>query len=244
MYNPIISVVTVCYNAVDVIEKTIQSVINQTYNRIEYIIIDGDSKDGTVSVINKYSGKISKKISEPDNGIYDAMNKGIDMATGEWINFMNAGDEFADEHVIYNLLDSFSNGSDVIFGNTILNNNGVKKQRKGHFNQNEFPTLGHQSTFVKTSLMKRFHFGMNYKISADFEFLYKLFMESYKFYYVDLDVAIYDVSGFSSRNRVQLYIEHCSIQKKQISKVKLLKYKIEDFLPIWLMNRIVRIANY
>ena len=98
-----ISVVTVCYNAADTIEKTMLSVLNQTYHDIEYIIIDGGSTDGTVEIIRKYADRIAYWVSEPDKGIYDAMNKGIKVATGEWINFMNAGDEFVDEGVIEKL---------------------------------------------------------------------------------------------------------------------------------------------
>ena len=88
--KPLITVVTICYNAVDTIEETIKSVIEQTYPNIEYIVIDGGSKDGTVDIIKKYQDKISYWVSEPDRGIYDAMNKGTMKANGRWINFMNS----------------------------------------------------------------------------------------------------------------------------------------------------------
>lgn len=106
MNNPKISVVTVCYNAVDLIEETILSVINQTYRNVEYIIIDGESTDGTVDIINKYRDKIAYFVSEPDKGIYDAMNKGIKVATGEWLNFMNAGDVFSSNTIVSEVVSS------------------------------------------------------------------------------------------------------------------------------------------
>ena len=100
MDTPIISVITVCYNAVANIEETMLSVLNQRYDKVEYIVIDGGSKDGTLDVIKKYANKLAYWISEPDKGIYDAMNKGIAKATGDWINFMNAGDKFINEEVL------------------------------------------------------------------------------------------------------------------------------------------------
>ena len=98
-----ISIITVCFNAVGVIEKTILSVISQTYNDVEYIIIDGGSTDGTLDIVKKYENYIAYWISEPDSGIYNAMNKGVKHATGLYCNFMNAGDFFINEKVLENI---------------------------------------------------------------------------------------------------------------------------------------------
>ena len=118
--DTLISIVTVSYNAVLTIEQTILSVINQTYPNVEYIIIDGGSTDGTVDIIKKYEDKIAYWVSEPDKGIYDAMNKGVVVATGEWINFMNAGDIFTDGDVIDKLFHQ----------NIIINNEMMRIEEK------------------------------------------------------------------------------------------------------------------
>lgn len=227
-----ITVVTVCYNALETIEKTIVSVLNQTYNNIEYIIVDGASNDGTVGIINKYSDKLAFFISEPDKGIYDAMNKAIDQATGEWIIFMNSGDCFASNKLVSDIFDSYRGDAGVIFGNTLLKQGKKIKSNKGRINKGDFPNLVHQSTFVRTKLMKSFHFDTAFVISADFAFLYKLYKSNIEFYYVDKDVSVYDMSGLSSTNREILYREHCKIRDIHPQIIKIFKYKIEDALPI------------
>lgn len=103
---PKITIVTVTFNAIGCLEKTINSIIEQNYSNLEYIIIDGGSIDGTIDIIHKYETKISCWISEPDHGIYDAMNKGIHLASGEWINFMNAGDQFASSDILYKIFNN------------------------------------------------------------------------------------------------------------------------------------------
>lgn len=243
MNNPRITVVTVCFNAVDVIEKTILSVINQTYSNVEYILIDGHSSDGTVDIIKKYADRISKWISEPDKGIYDAMNKGIKLATGEWINFMNAGDCFVNENVIANVVSALQDGHDVVFGNTIMVNGRHMKLSKGQLYPDRFPQIGHQSSFVKTSLMKENHYNTRYIISADFDFLYKMYKEGKDFFYIDTEVALYNMDGVSSNHRELLYREHCEIRNQRLSWKRLLKYRIEDNLPIWFMKWLLRYSN-
>ena len=242
MNNPRITVVTVCYNTVDTIENTILSVINQTYSNIEYIVIDGHSSDGTVDIIKKYSDGICKLVSEPDTGIYDAMNKGMDLATGEWINFLNAGDCFVNENVIAYVAPALQDGHDVVFGNTIMVNGRQMKLNRGQLYPDRFPQIGHQSSFVKTSLMKENHFNTKYIISADFDFLFKMYMEGKDFFYVDMEVALYNMDGTSSNHRELLYREHCEIKRIAPSWTKIIKYRIEDAMPVWLMKRLLNLS--
>jgi len=239
---PMITIVTVCLNAVREIETTILSVLNQTYSNIEFIVIDGGSTDGTKDIIHKYQDQIAHFISEPDKGIYDAMNKGIDLATGEWINFMNAGDCFVNENVIANVSPALQDGHDVVFGNTIMVNGRQMKLNKGQLFPDRFPKIGHQSSFVKTSLMKENHFNTKYIISADFDFLYKMFMEGKDFFYVDMEIALYNMDGMSSNHRELLYREHCEIKRIAHSRTKIIKYRIEDAMPVWLMKRLLNLS--
>ena len=119
--KPLISIITVVFNGEKYLEETIQSVINQTYSNVEYIIIDGGSSDGTLDIIKKYEERIDYWVSEKDRGIYDAMNKGIDVASGKWLNFMNGGDEFYDNKVIENIFKNCSYEDEyVIHGKVAL----------------------------------------------------------------------------------------------------------------------------
>ena len=206
MNNPKISVVTVCYNAVETIEKTILSVINQTYQNIEYIIIDGGSKDGTVDVINKYCDKIAYFVSEPDKGIYDAMNKGIKAATGDWINFMNAGDGFHNDYVVNEFLQQADTKYDIIYGSII------KVLPDIHYRYDPYPIemmekcmpLPHQGTFIKVSFHKNHLFDTSFKSSGDYHFFYNAYYHyGAKFQQIDLVVADFDESGGMSKKNIK-----------------------------------------
>lgn len=246
-----ISVVTVCYNAVDTIEKTILSVLNQSYTNIEYIIIDGGSTDGTVDVIKKYADRLAYWISEPDRGIYDAMNKGIDIVTGEYINFMNSGDEFYDSNVI-SLLFNKPNNADVIYGDTyiILPNYKFRNKNRPLSEFNRTLPFGHQSTFAKSSLMKKFKFDTSFKSAADYYFLYNLYKDGFKFKYVPLLVSKFDgYNGFSAKNIKLVRKEIARVNgddKKAFWKYKylinygfyVLKQRLKKILPKRLVNRI------
>jgi glycosyl transferase family protein len=214
-----ISVVTVCYNAADTIEKTILSVLNQTYHDIEYIIIDGGSTDGTVEIFRKYADRIAYWVSEPDKGIYDAMNKGIKVATGEWINFMNAGDRFKDESVIEKffqnrVIDTFG----VMFGDTLfIHKNKQRIVKFGDDPHHKIMPSCHQSIFCRKKLLDRNLFDLRYKIAADYNLFFQLRQMDIEFQYVPLVVAVYDATnGISSRNEWSTHKEMLKIESRSL----------------------------
>jgi len=202
--KPIITIITIVLNGDSILEETILSVLNQTYNNIEYIIIDGGSTDNTLNVIKKYEEKIDCWISEPDNGIYDAMNKGIDIATGEWINFMNAGDSFFSYEVL-NLIfgKKINDNVSLLYGDTIYRNHDrgiihikpakIKYLWKGM-------CFGHQASFVKTNVMKLYKYNVEYRNAADYNFIFSLYNDGYKFEYISIPVSLFLLGGISDNN--------------------------------------------
>ena len=195
--KPLISVVTVSYNAVTVIEQTIISTINQTYPNIEYIIIDGESTDGTIEIIKKYKDKITYWTSEPDNGIYDAMNKGISIAKGEWIIFMNAGDCFSNSHCIENIFSySIKEHVYMIYGDI----NFIKKEKKVHIKalstnkiRHRMP-CSHQAMFIRKSF-NDILFNLNYTIAAEYEIIHRILKSMGEKAFLYLPIIICDFDG-------------------------------------------------
>lgn len=201
MNKPLVSIITVSYNAVSTIEATINSIINQTYINIEYIIIDGGSNDGTIDIIKKYANKISYWTSEPDKGIYDAMNKGIQIAKGEWINFMNCGDSFYNSSVINDIFTK-EISSDVIYGNTLLllkNGNYIVGPKELKIMKKQLPFY-HQSSFVKRKLMNKYLFDIKYKICADYNFFHQIWENNYTFNYQNIIISNYNLLIYSLSN--------------------------------------------
>lgn len=202
MKFPKISVITVCYNAVDSIEETILSVFNQTYSNIEYIIIDGGSSDGTTEIIKKYAARLAYWSSESDKGIYDAMNKGIGVATGEYVNFMNAGDSFVSRSVIEEFcLFSNKQNADIIFGDTFICYEWGKVYKVGRtFRGKEWRLpFSHQSTFVRTEIIKQ-GFDTSFRFAADHNMLYSLFLQGYQFSRLPMAISNYNAYGVSNYN--------------------------------------------
>lgn len=243
-FEPKISVVTVCYNAVATLENTILSVLNQTYSNIEYIVIDGGSKDGTIDIIKKYEERLTYWKSEPDKGIYDAMNKGIAVATGEWINFMNAGDTFCDSKVIESLFTQVNAESDVIYGDTrVYKTYGsyIEKPRSLESIKREMPFC-HQSTFVKTRHMSSNKFDTRFRIVADYNLFYTLYSENLCFQHIPLPVANYEaISGVSTaalrRLKEERKVNNMSWTSYLINYANLyIRENLKRYLPDMLSN--------
>jgi glycosyltransferase involved in cell wall biosynthesis len=202
---PKVTIVTVVYNGIDSIEETILSVINQDYNNKEYIVIDGGSSDGTIEIIKKYQTRIDYWVSEKDNGIYDAMNKGIELASGEWINFMNGGDCFCNESVLNDIFKiNYNSNIKFIYGNhKVLYSNGIIRSFKSGNVKNIWKgsQFCHQSTFIKLDYHKLNNYNIKTKIVADFEFFYKSYINKEIFQKSNIVVSIVRAGGVSDLNR-------------------------------------------
>lgn len=245
-----ISIVTVCYNAEKTIESTIQSVLMQTYRPIEYIIVDGFSQDRTIYIINKYSKLMIERgiefvlISERDTGIYNAMNKGISKATGEWIAFMNADDRYTTCDVIENTLSLWNKNSVVIYGNEFIKNNenirlNIRNDNIDSIKKN-LPFC-HQSTFTRTAVMKKYKFNESYKIAADYNFFLSLYLNGEGFQYINNDICIYNENGASAVNYKQAIRETYNIKiTKGICK-KNIYYHLKK--EIWIILTSLKIKN-
>jgi len=216
-YLPLITVITVVYNGAKYLEETILSVINQTYPNVEYIIIDGGSTDDTPDIIKKYEDYIDYWVSEKDKGIYDAMNKGIDLANGEWINFMNAGDKFSNYSTIINTYLNINMNFDVIYSDVEIDFGKftVVKKPLTLERMDLGMTFHHQSCFVKTHLMKQYKFDTTYKLVADYNFLYTLYQSGNVFYYFNKPISKVIPDGYADKQRLKVLKEYYRIQSSK-----------------------------
>ncbi|WP_316807665.1 glycosyltransferase family 2 protein [Pedobacter agri] len=217
---PKLTVITIVYNNVRDIERTIHSVLNQTYPKIEYIIIDGKSTDGTLDIIEKYKGKVSKIVSEPDKGIYDAMNKGLAIATGDYVLFMNSGDEIYDEHTVQDIFDS-APGADIYYGETeMYNDNWQSLGRRRHEAPEQFDwksfkygmSISHQAIYIKRSIITPY--DLSYKYSSDIDWIIKAAKKASSIVNVHRYVAKYLVGGMSKKKHRESLKERFNIFTK------------------------------
>ena len=198
-----ISVVTVCYNAIATLEKTIQSVIEQTYSNIEYIIIDGGSTDGTVEMIKKYENKIDFWISEPDNGIYDAMNKGKKHAQGDFLIYLGADDTFFTKQTISTIAPLLKK-AEVYYGDSYMTYS--RRIYWGKFNKYKLAVgnICHQAIFYPKTIYQVYDYEISFRILSDYAYNLSLF-KLIPFNYLNETISIFSNNGVSSYQKDILF---------------------------------------
>ncbi|BDH60824.1 hypothetical protein MTP04_09540 [Lysinibacillus sp. PLM2] len=201
--GPKISIITACYNAELSIEQTIQSVFNQTYDNIEYIIVDGASTDGTMKVVEKYRNKIDIVISEPDKGVYDAFNKGLSVATGKYVQYLNSDDYLINENVIEKVVIELTqnNFPEIVYGGIIRldSDTGYINITNEHIDITK-KMIPHPATFVdRNLLLKTGGFDLTYKIAADYDLISKLTTKyNSQLTHIDVFISVFRIGGLSS----------------------------------------------
>ncbi len=225
-----VSIITVCLNAAATIEQTLKSVNTQTYNDIEHIIVDGRSTDNTLNIINKYS-KDKIVLSEPDNGIYNAMNKGIELATGKIIYFLNADDYLYDNNVIYDVANLFKLHPEIklLYGDLLwkVEDKFIKENQNRTLTRQSLArkTVLHQTIFTtKDVFISSGNFSECYKIVSDYDWILRvLIRDKIKHIYYDRCIAVMGTGGKSWTTNWE--DERISVMKQYFSTLEILKYR-------------------
>lgn len=235
-----LSIITVNLNNKDGLQKTIDSVISQTFKDFEWIVIDGGSTDGSKELIEKYSDYISYWVSEPDKGIYNAMNKGIRIAKGEYLEFLNSGDILYDMNTLTSFF-SLAKDYDILFGNAMAYKKG--KLEKLYY-QNDYltcyyltkSTINHQCAFIKKRLFEKYGcYDESLRVVSDWKFFFEtIVIHNCSVNHIDIDVVIYDTTGFSS-----IYTDLLNKEKMQILKQYLPDYAVDDYLSRLELNELL-----
>ena len=247
MFQPKLSVITVVFNNVRDIERTVLSVLNQTYSNIEYLVIDGRSNDGTLDIIKKYQDRI-KLISEKDAGIYYAMNKGLNIATGDYVLFMNSGDEIYAPDTVAKVF-ATADDADIYYGETeMINDKGESLGQRRHKAPEKFTwrsfkygmSVSHQAIYIKRSLTGQYN--ERYHLSADIDWIIRAAKKANKKKIVKVDgyAAKYLVGGMSKQRHKQSLIERYAIMNRYYGSIPTLFYHLVIAFNLgwyWLLHR-------
>jgi glycosyltransferase involved in cell wall biosynthesis len=231
MQQPLVSLITVVYNGEALLADTLQSAINQSYKNIELVIVDGGSTDHTLTVARQFQPYIGALISEKDKGIYDAMNKGIQLAKGEWLYFLNVGDSFYDNQVLNDIFSKDVSAFDLLYAKvqTINEPTGINYITGSEVGIEDFYTrfpVCHQATFTRKAAFNTIGlYDLRYKMVADHQWFVRMFKaDPGKTHFINRLVAFYDIQGTSYKKRMQ-------------SQQELLAYGKELFpVTAWLRN--------
>lgn len=242
-----LSIITICYNAASDLQKTIKSVALQNFKDYEYLIIDGGSKDNTLSIIKQNQGIITKWVSEPDKGIYDAMNKGVKMASGEWLIMMNAGDVFADANVLRNVFNrKIADNITFLYGDTLhISPDGAQIRRRNNINKG---LINHQASIYRRSLHLEhgLYIVTDKIIISDYLFFIRIPIE--QFLYLDMPISINDENGISNQGnwcRQQIYCADVVFRKRTFYGM-IISYiwkEIKSVFPTSLKDKIKQIIS-
>jgi glycosyltransferase involved in cell wall biosynthesis len=222
MNQPKISIITVVFNSEKLIETTIESVLSQTYPNIEYVIIDGNSTDGTVSIIKKYESQVAFFLSEPDRGLYDAMNKGLEHATGDYVCFLNSGDKLYSNITLEKAFGNLDYIPDIVYGETMIvdpegKELGLRRLKAPeNLSWKSFKdgmVVCHQSIYIKRNIAEKYN--LDYKISADYEWVLKALKKAQTIHNSGLILTRFLDGGMNKKNirrglteRLKIMIKH------------------------------------
>jgi len=221
-----VSVLCVTYNSELTLEKTIISILDQTYESIEFVVVDGGSTDGTLDILKKYDSRISW-ISEPDRGIFDAMNKAVNLSSGDWLYFIGSDDFFVDNDVVSKMFNhiKIDDDLDVIFGN-VKYSNGMIFKCSLDWRILFIDTLHHQGAFYRSSLFEDYMYNANYTMASDYELNVILYLNKHKSVYKDVIITEYSVEGTSSHAVFNAYKWEMMLRSKHV----------RNFVLRWFLN--------
>lgn len=244
-HNPLVSIITVCYNSEKYIQDTIESVLKETYDNIEYIIVDGNSTDQTINIIKDYEPKFKGKmnwISENDEGIYDAMNKGLSISNGEYILFLNSGDYFLDKNIITHMVSiSKKYDLDFLYGDVDLGNGNIRKGNVRSEIDLIFRTICHQSIFAHRNCFFKNNFDISYKWLADYKWVINSFKDpTLNKKYIHKVISYFDPSNATGHDTYTLNMERLeerhAIGMESFRGLKNIIFKLNNY-RLYLMYR-------
>lgn len=233
MDSPKISIITVLLNNASTLERTLKSIYSQIYHNIEHIVIDGGSTDGSLDIVMKYRNNMDYFISEPDSGIYNAMNKGIKAATGDILFFLNSDDYFTNSNIIEEVVNVFTRNTEIeiVFGNQVYdhgNKLSIKKQSFESAKREQLArtTIQHQTVFARKHVFDLTNgFSKNYKIVSDYEWILKVFLvNKCRYYYLDRNICAMSVGGTSWVKPFEK--ERIEVMKEYFSFYEIIRYRV------------------